>query len=106
MKKIVEYNLKNIDDDNHIRCQVEYNTENDYDTTYYFFDGKDWQKDFIDLNKLTPENKDEQEAFEDFVTNVHDYMVHGSLWDDLKKMDLTEKIINDDYNLEITAKQI
>ena len=44
--------------------------------------------------------------FEDFITRVHDYMVHGNLWEDLKELD-DNKIENKiTYNLVIKAKKI
>ena len=40
MKETYEYILSDVDNKSYnIKCKAEYNTENDYDTTYYFFDG-------------------------------------------------------------------
>lgn len=107
MKVTYEYKLMDINEKtNMIKCKIEYNTENDYDTTYYFFDGTNWQKDFIDLNKLSPSDKEDKNKFDDFVTKVHDFMVHGNLWEQLKAMDDNQTITKEQYKLEITSKKI
>lgn len=37
MKETYEYILSDVDNKSYnIKCKAEYNTENDYDTTYYF----------------------------------------------------------------------
>lgn len=93
-------------DNNNIQCKVEYDTENSYNKTFYFFDGKNWQKDFIDLSKLAPENKKDKNEFENFVTKVHDFMVHGNLWEQLEAMEDGESITKTQYDLEISANKI
>ena len=46
MKETYEYILSDVDNKSYnIKCKAEYNTENDYDTTYYFFDGDTWHKE-------------------------------------------------------------
>lgn len=107
MIETYEYILQ--DEDNelfNIKCKVEYNTENDYDTSYYFFDGTDWLKDFIDLNKLSPENNDDADSFEEFITRVHDYMVHGNIWNELKEIEDKNQINKKQYKLVISANKI
>lgn len=107
MKEIYEYTIKDQKNSQfNIKCKVEYNTENDYDTTYYFYDGNKWLKDFIDLNKLSPDNEEETREFEDFITRVHDYMVHGNLWQEIKEIKDNEKEIKETYSLEIESKKI
>lgn len=107
MIETYDYNLSDINNkNNNIKCKIEYDTENSYNKNFYFYDGKNWQKDFIDLNKLSPENKEDQVQFEDFVTKVHDFMVHGNLWEQLEAMEDNEVIIKKQYELEITANKI
>lgn len=107
MKVTYEYELSSTDyEEYNINLRVEYNTENDYDTTYYFFDGTDWQKDFIDLGKLSPKKEEDKNQFEDFITKVHDFMVHGNLWEQLKAMEDNEEIVKQQYSLKIIAKKI
>ncbi|RAP50815.1 MAG: hypothetical protein BZ133_04630 [Methanosphaera sp. SHI613] len=107
MIETYDYILSDVNNDkNNIKCKIEYDTENSYNKTFYFYDGKNWQKDFIDLNKLSPENKEEKNEFDDFVTKVHDFMVHGNLWEQLEAMDDGETITKKQYELEITANKI
>ena len=107
MKETYEYNIEDQNNENfYIKCKVEYDTTNSYNTDYYFHDGNRWLKDFIDLNKLSPNNEEETKNFEDFITRVHDYMVHGNLWDDLREIKDDEIENKDTYNLIIKAKKI
>lgn len=107
MKETYEYILSDVDNKSYnIKCKAEYNTENDYDTTYYFFDGDTWHKDFIDLNKISPENKEGKDKFEDFITRIHDYMVHGNLWKELKAMNDHDEISKEQYKLNIIANKL
>lgn len=107
MKVTYEYKLNSTEyKDYHIKLRVEYNTENDYDTTYYFYDGNDWLKDFIDLDKLSPNEKEAKDNFEDFITKVHDFMVHGNLWEQLKVMEDNEEITKEQYDLKIIANKV
>ncbi|OED30909.1 hypothetical protein [Methanosphaera sp. WGK6] len=104
MKETYEYTITDFDEKTfNIKCKITYNTENDYDTDYYFFDGNNWQKDFIDLNKLSPENKADQDKYEEFITRVHDYMVHGALWEDLRNEKDNDEIQKDQYKLNIKS---
>lgn len=107
MKETYEYNIEDENNENfNIKCKAEYDTTNSYNTNYYFYDGNKWLKDFIDLNKLSPDNEEESKAFEDFITRVHDYMVHGNLWEDLKELDDNKIENKKTYNLVIKAKKI
>lgn len=107
MKETYEYTIE--DQENqlfNIKCKVEYDTENDYNTDYYFFDGTRWLKDFIDLHKLSPENEEENKDFEDFVTRFHDYMVHGDLWQEIKEIKHDETVTKENYKLVIKSKKL
>lgn len=107
MKETYEYNIKDQENESfNMKCKVEYDTENDYDTNYYFYDGEKWLKDFIDLNKLSPENKEDKNKFEDFITRVHDYMVHGTIWKELRVIDDGETLDKEQYKLRITSKKL
>lgn len=107
MIEIYEYTLTNTTNDkNNIKCKIEYDTENAYNKTFYFYDGTNWQKDFIDLNKLSPEDKEEKNQFEDFVTKVHDFMVHGNLWEQLENLTDGEEITKEQYDLKIIAQKL
>ncbi len=107
MKVTYEYKISSTDYEEYdINLRVDYNTENDYDTTYYFFDGSEWQKDFIDLGKLSPKKEEDKNQFDDFITKVHDFMVHGNLWEQLKVMEDNEEIIKEQYALRIVAKKL
>ncbi len=100
--KIMDLNNKTLN----ILCRAEYNPENSYDTNYYFFDNDSWYKDFIDLHKLEPEDTTLKDDFEDFVTNVHDFMVHGDMMDELKSIEDNQTIEKDEYKIIITATKI
>lgn len=107
MKETYEYTIADQEKEQiNIKCKVEYNTENKYDTTYYFYDGTQWLKDFIDLHKLSPDNEEETKDFEDFITRVHDYMVHGNIWQDIKTMKDNEEENKETYKLNIKSKKI
>lgn len=107
MKETYEYILTDMENELfNVKCRVEYNTKNAYDTNYYFFDGDNWHKDFIDLNKLSPESREDKDKFEDFVTRMHDYMVHDNFWDELKSIDNEDILTKKQYNLIITAKKV
>lgn len=107
MKETYEYIIEDQNNgDFNIKCKIEYDTDNAYNTTYYFYDGNDWLKDFIDLDKLSPNDEEESKNFEDFVTRVHDYMVHGDMWDELKKINDNETENKDSYGLIIKANKI
>lgn len=107
MKETYDYILTDMNNESfNIKCRVEYNTENAYDTNHYFFDGDNWYKDFIDLNKLSPESKEDNDNFEDFVTGIHDYMIHDNFWDELKSIDNGDILTKKQYNLIITAKKV
>ena len=107
MKEIYEYTISDQEnEDFNIKCRVEYDTNNAYNTDYYFYDGDKWLKDFIDLYRLSPDNEDENKAFEDFVTRVHDYMVHGDIWQEVKELKDNESINKDSYKLRINSKKI
>ncbi len=106
MEEIYEYCIQDQDNTNfNIKCRIKSNTENSYDTTYYFFDGERWLKDFIDLSKIEPSKKEDKNNFEEFITRIHDYMVHGNLWDDIKEIK-DETKTNDKYNLIIKSDKI
>lgn len=107
MIETYEYNLTDQENDSFfLKCKVEYDTNNDYNTNYYFFDGDKWLKDFIDLNKLSPNDKASRDEFEDFVTRVHDYMVHGNIWKDLKAMNDKQTTDKEQYKLHIIANKL
>ncbi|MCD7781552.1 MAG: hypothetical protein LUG89_02495 [Methanosphaera sp.] len=106
MYEIYEYIITNMDESQQIRCRVEYNPENAYDVNHYFYNGSQWLKEFIDLNILSPEDDEEKKLFDEFITQVHDYMVHGTIWEDLEKLDDNEELVKNTYNLKITAKRI
>jgi len=107
MKETYEYSIEDQNnEDFNIKCKVEYDTTNPYNTNYYFYDGNRWLKDFIDLNKLSPKDEEENKIFEDFVTRVHDYMVHGNLWDDLKDIKDNETEKKDPYNFIVKANNV
>ncbi len=107
MKETYEYDIKDQNNGNYIiKSKVEYDTNNAYNVNYYFYDGNKWLKDFIDLNKLSPETEEESKDFEDFITRVHDYMVHGNLWSDLKEMKDDEISEKKPYKLIIKAKKV
>lgn len=107
MKEIYEYTIEDQKNDKfNIKCKVEYNPINDYDTNYYFYDGNKWLKDFIDLHKLSPDNEEENKDFEEFVSRVHDYMVHGDMWQEIKEIKDNEEENKDAYNLIIKSKKI
>ena len=89
-----------------LNIKVEYDTENEYNTTYYFHDGEKWLKDFIDIDTLSPEDEVEKESFQEFITKIHDYMVHGNLNDQLRAMEDEEVINKDQYGLVLSAKKI
>ncbi len=107
MIETFEYTIEDQNNENfNIKCKIEYNTNNSYNTTYYFYDGNKWLKDFIDLDKLSPNDEDESKTFEDFVTRVHDYMVHGDMWDELREIGDNEIKNKNTYNLIIKANKI
>ena len=107
MKETYEYNIEDENNENfNIKCKAEYDTTNSYNTNYYFYDGNKWLKDFIDLNKLSPDTEEESKEFEDSITRVDDYMVHGNLWEDLKELDDNKIENKKTYNLVIKAKKI
>jgi len=89
-----------------LNIKVDYDTENEYNTTYYFPDGEKWIKDFIDIDTLSPEDEKEKELFQEFITKIHDYMVHGNLNDQLRAMEDEEVIIKNNYELVLNAKKI
>ncbi|WP_323737206.1 hypothetical protein PXD04_04480 [Methanosphaera sp. ISO3-F5] len=107
MKETYEYTIEDQENNQYnIKCKVEYNTNNEYDTNYYFYDGSKWLKDFIDLHKLSPDNEEETKEFEDFITRVHDYMVHGNIWQDIKEIKDNEEETKESYKLVIKSKKI
>ncbi len=106
MKETYEYTIEDQENESYnIKCKVDYDTNNAYNTDYYFFDGENWLKDFIDLNKLSPSDENETKSFEDFITRVHDYMVHGDLWEELKEVKDNESKNKDAYKLIIKSKK-
>lgn len=107
MKEIYVYTIEDQDNDNfNIKCKVEYDTNNAYNTDYYFCDGDKWLKDFIDLHKISPDNDADKKDFENFFTQVHDYMVHGNLWEEIRDMKDNEIMNKEAYNLVIKSKKI
>lgn len=107
MKETYEYTLEDKENKNFtIKCRVDYDTNNAYNTDYYFFDGEEWQKDFIDLHKLSPNNDEENKEFEDYVTRVHDYMVHGNIWQEIKEVKDNETLNKETYKLIVKSKKI
>jgi len=98
--KISDKNNEN----NMIKCKIEYDTNNNYNTNYYFCNGTEWMKDFIDLDKLSS-NTDDPKTFDEFITKVHDFMVHGNLWEELKKVDDGQEINKESYELVIKARK-
>ncbi len=102
-----EYNIKDLTNpSSNVLCRVEYNPDNSYDTNHYFYDNTTWHKDFIDLYKLSPEDSSLQDDFEEFITNVHDFMVHGNIWDEIKELDDGQTKEIEQYNIVVTAKKI
>ena len=107
MKETYEYNIEDQENEEYaIKCRVEYDTTNDYNTDYYFYDGSDWLKDFIDLYKLSPDNEEKTADFEDFITRVHDYMVHGNIWEEIREVKDNETLKKDAYKLVIKSTKI
>ena len=107
MKETYEYTLEDQENETFkIKCRVDYDTTNDYNTDYYFYDGEEWLKDFIDLYKLSPNNEEENKEFEDFITRVHDYMVHGNIWQEIKEVKDQETLNKDTYKLIVKSKKI
>lgn len=107
MKQMYEYHLKDSENSSFVlKCRAEYDTENSYNTTYYFYDGNEWIKDFIDLDKLSPNNEEENRDFQDFITRVHDFMVHGNLWAELKEMKDKETKTKKAYKISIDAEKV
>ncbi len=107
MIETFEYTIEDQNNEEfNIKCRIEYDTKNSYNTTYYFYDGNTWLKDFIDLDKLSPNEEKESKNFEDFITRMHDYMVHGNMWDELKEIKDNEIVDKDTYNLIIKANKI
>lgn len=107
MKETYEYCIEDQENTKfNIKCRVTYDTENDYYGDYYFYDGKEWLKDFIDLYSISPEKEDERKNFEDFITRVHDYMVHGNIWNEIKEMDDNDALKKDSYKLLIKSTKI
>lgn len=102
MKQKNQYTIKDQNNENYfIRCCVETDPENTYDTTYYFHDTDNWIKDFIDITKLAPTDKQQREEFDTFITHIHDYMVHGNLWEDLSEIKPNTETKNDKYQVII-----
>ena len=107
MKEKFEYHIRDQENDLFVlKCRAEYDTENSYNTTYFFYDGNEWLKDFIDLSKLSPEESEDNRNFEDFITRVHDYMVHGNIWEEIKEIKDDESVKKDTYKLVINAKKL
>ncbi len=107
MKEVYEYTIEDQTNSSfNIKCKVEYDTTNAYNTDYYFYDGEKWLKDFIDLGKLSPKNEEDKEEFEDFITRVHDYMVHGNIWEEVKEIKDNETVDKENYKLIIKSKKI
>ncbi|RAP46161.1 MAG: hypothetical protein BZ135_04135 [Methanosphaera sp. rholeuAM6] len=107
MIETYEYTIEDQENaDFNIKCKVEYDSENDYNTNYYFYNGNEWLKDFIDLYKLSPDNEDETKNFDDFITRVHDYMVHGNIWQEIKEIKDNETSNKDAYKLLIKSRKI
>lgn len=105
MKESYEYTLKDQKNESfYIKCKVDYDTDNAYNTDYYFYDGKEWLKDFIDLHKLSPNNEEEIKDFDEFITRVHDYMVHGNIWEELKDIKDNKIVKKDNYKLIVKSK--
>lgn len=97
-----QYIIEDIDDAKYnIKCCVKSNPENSYDTTYYFHDGDRWIKDFIDITKLSPEDKDEKDKFDEFITHLHDYIVHDHFWEDLAEIEVGESLKSEEYKVVI-----
>ena len=46
------------------------------------------------------------EEFEDFITRVHDYMVHGNIWEEVKEIKDNETVDKENYKLIIKSKKI
>lgn len=107
MKETYEYTIEDQENNEFkIKCKVEYDTENEYNTNYYFYDGSKWLKDFIDLHKLSPNDEEKTKDFEEFITRVHDYMVHGDIWTEIKEIKDNEQSQKDAYKLIIKSKKI
>lgn len=107
MKETFEYHLEDNENSSFVlKCRAEYDTKNSYNTSYYFYDGRGWLKDFIDLNKLSPETEEANKEFDNFITRVHDFMVHGNLWEELKEIKDNEEVTKDAYKLVIKSKKL
>ncbi len=105
MIKTYQYTIRDENNDEFtLDCKIEYDTDNTYNTNYYFYDGTTWHKDFIDLEKTSPKDNNLKDEFEEYITRLHDYMVHGTIWEDLRNMEDNSEITKTQFNLVINSK--